>query len=181
MIRFLLTLATVVLISGCSSVSVQRDYDTSIDFSMLKTYAWKYATQPKTGNPQIDNDLQDKRIRTAINAILEVKGFAPAEPDRADVLVAYYMESKRRISGDTWVFGFGTGLYDGFGGIGYNTSISDYDEGYLTIDVIGGTSGKTIWRGVGRRATYEDPDPEKGAEIIHSAVAKILADFPPKP
>ena len=63
--------------------------------------------------------------------------------------------------------------------MGYNTSISDYDEGWLTIDMIDRESGKMIWRGVGVRATYESPKPKKVSKIINKAVARILKDFPP--
>ncbi len=173
-------IASVALLSGCSVVSVSRDYDPSADFSSLSTYAWKYEKQPVTGNPRIDNDLVDQRVRAAVDAELEAKGFERAERSNADCLVAYFIEYKRRISGNTWVFGLGSGMYDGYGGIGYNTAISDYDEGFLTIDVIDRPLDKTIWRGVGQRATYEAEDPGRVTEIIGKAVSRILADFPPK-
>ena len=62
------------IISGCSSVSVNRDFDRSTDFSALKTFAWQHAEQPQTGDSQIDNDLNDERIRNAINTTLSAKG-----------------------------------------------------------------------------------------------------------
>jgi len=174
-------MAVLVAVSGCSSISVQRDYDRSVDFSTLKTYAWKHEVQPKTGNPRVDNDLLDERIRTAVESNLGTKGFVAEDASGADFLVAYFVQYKRRISGNTWAFGIGSGFYDGYGGgVGINTAISDYDEGYLTIDIISRASGKTIWRGVGRRATYDASKPEKTTEIVHSAVTRILKDFPPK-
>ena len=87
----LLALSTGIL-SGCSSVSVNRDYDTSTDFSSLKTFAWQHAKQPETGDPRIDNDLHDERIRKAVNQILTAKGFKLAERADADFLVAYFIE-----------------------------------------------------------------------------------------
>lgn len=173
--------AVLAVVSGCSSISVQRDYDQSVDFSALQTYAWKYEEQPKSGNPRVDNDLLDDRIRTAVESDLETKGFEREEALHADFLVAYYVQYKRRISGDTWMFGIGSGFYDGYGGgVGVNTTINDYDEGYLTIDIIDRTTDKTIWRGVGRRATYDASKPEKVTAIVNSAVSRIMRDFPPK-
>ncbi len=175
-----LLVAATALLAGCSSITVNRDFDPAVDFSALKTYAWKHAVQPKTGSARVDNDLVDQRIREAVDAELAAKGFAKGEAAAADFLVAYYLEYKRRISGNTWSFGIGSGYYDGYGGVGYNTSISDYDEGCLTIDVIDRKRDKTIWRGVGIRATYEDAKPKKVTEIINKSVARILEDFPPQ-
>ncbi len=173
-------IASVALLTGCSSVSVRRDYDPAIDFSMMETYAWKHEAQPKTGNPRVDNDLLDERIRTAVESCLSAKGFHKADPAHADMLVVYFVEYKRRISGDAWTFGIGSGLYDGYGGLGYHSTLSDYDEGFLTIDIMDGTRDKTIWRGVGRRSTYEASSPEKVTEIVGDAVERILSDFPPQ-
>jgi hypothetical protein len=173
--------ATVALLTGCSSVTVNRDYAADTDFSALKTYAWKHEVQPRTGNPRVDNDLVDQRIRTAVDATLNAKGFSAADASAADFLLAYYLEYRRRISGSTWSFGLGSGYYDRYGSVGYNSSINDYDEACLTVDVIDRDSGKAIWRGVGIRTTYESTRPDKVTKIVNHAVERILADFPPQP
>lgn len=179
--KYLLCLAaSVLLLAGCSSVSVTRDYGASSDFSILKTYAWQHATQPKTGNPRIDNDLMDERIRSAVDAQLAEKGFMLVPKEEADCLVAYFVEYKQRIGGNSVSFGLGGGNNGRYGGAGYNTSISDYDEGYLTIDIIDPASGKNIWRGVGRRTTYEGSNPKKLTKIVNTAASRILAKFPPE-
>ena len=67
---FFLCCAASALLAGCSSVSVTRDYDVDVDFSGFKTYAWQHSEQPQTGNPRIDNDLIDERVRAAVNAEL---------------------------------------------------------------------------------------------------------------
>jgi hypothetical protein len=172
--------ASVLLLAGCSSVSVTRDYAASADFSSLKTFAWQHATQPKTGNPRIDNDLMDERVRSAVDALLTKKGFMLVPKEEADYLVAYFVEYKQRIGGSSVGFGVGGGNYGRYGGVGYNTSISDYDEGHLTIDIIDPVSDKNIWRGVGRRTTYEGSNPEKMTKIVNTAVSRILGKFPPK-
>jgi hypothetical protein len=168
------------LITGCSSVSVTRDFDSDTDFTGLKTFAWQHETQPKTGNPRIDNDLIDERVRKAVDTLLAEKGFAPAPKTEADFLVAYFIQYKQRIGGSSVSFGIGAGSSGRYGGVGYNTAISDYDEGWLTIDMIDPESDKTIWRGVGVRATYESPKPAKATKIINHAVGRILKKFPPK-
>ena len=168
----------VLLLTGCSSVTVRRDFDRSMNFSTLKRYAWQHADQPATGNPRIDNDLIDDRVRTAVEQSLEAKGYLPAGNAEADFLVAYFMEYKQRIGGSTISFGIGGGSYNRYSSVGYNTLISDYDEGHLTIDMIRPENGKNFWRGVGIRAAYDSADPEKTTKIIESAVSQILKRFP---
>ncbi len=176
----LLALATGI-ISGCSSVSVNRDFDRSTDFSTLKTFAWKYAEQPQTGDPQIDNDLNDERIRNAINTTLAAKGFHSVDPAKADFRVIYFVEHQRKLSSGSMSVGMGRGSHGRYGSVGYNTGVSEYDQASLTIDVLDSAEEKMIWRGVGSRASYKGSSPEKTTRIIHEAVEKILKKFPPPP
>jgi hypothetical protein len=34
------------ILSGCSSVTVNRDFDPTTDFRQLKTFAWQHGQQP---------------------------------------------------------------------------------------------------------------------------------------
>ncbi len=178
--EFFLYMVAVVVLSGCSSISVSRDYDETVNFSALKTFAWKDAVQPETGNPRIDNDLIDDRIRTAVNRELTAKGFRLAKQGFADFQVSYFVEYKQRIGGGTVSVGMGGGTGGRYGGVGYNTGISDYEEGHLTIDMIDPSDDKTFWRGVGRRTSYETSNPKKITKIVNQSVSGILKKFPPK-
>ena len=168
------------LLSGCSSVTVKRDYDKEIDFTSLKTFTWQHAEQPQTGNPQIDNDLNDERIRNAVNATLSSKGLRLTTSADAEMLIAYFMDHQRKLNSSSASIGVGRGGYGRYGGVGYNTGVSEYDQANLTIDFIDPNNNKMIWRGVGSRAVYEGSNPEKSIQIINEAVAKILKKFPPK-
>ena len=177
---FFIGAAALTLLTGCSSVNVSRDYDVSTDFSKLKTFAWQHEEQPQTGNPRIDNDLIDERVRAAINAELKAKGFRLVDKAGADFHMAYFIDYKQRIGGSSVSFGMGGGSYGRHGGVGYNTGVSDYEEGHLTIDIINPSDEKNIWRGVGRRTAYDGNSPKKITKVVNSAVAGILKKFPPK-
>lgn len=179
--RFSFLIAAAALsLAGCSSVSVQRDYDVTFDFASLKTFAWQHAEQPATGNPRIDNDLIDQRVRAAVNASLESKGFTLVEAAEADFLVAYFIDYRQRVQGSTWSVGMSTGRYGRHGGVGYQTDIEDYEEGSLTIDLIEPAADKIVWRGVGRRRSYESSDPGRITAVVNESVAAILDKFPPQ-
>lgn len=178
--KWLVPALSAACLAGCSSVSVQRDFDTGTDFSQLKTFAWQHAEQPETGNPQIDNDLNDERIRNAVNATLSAKGFIAAERDEADVLVAYFVDHKRKLSSGSVSVGLGRSSYGRHGGVGYSTGLSEYDQAILTIDILNPADDRMIWRGVGSRSTYEGSNPSKSVQIVNEAVETILKKFPPK-
>ena len=172
------------LLAGCSSVSVNRDYDSAFDFSAVKTYAWQHETQPETGDPKLDNDLHNRRVRNAVNATLQGKGLKLVEKDQADVLVAYFMDYQQRIesSGGSLSVGMGRSSYGRAGSVGYNTSgnVSDYNEAQLTIDLINPKSDQMVWRGRGRRRAYTGSNPDKVTAIVNDAVTRIFKKYPPK-
>lgn len=177
-------LSMVGALAGCSSVSVDRDYDAAFDFSSLKTYAWQHEEQPETGVPKIDNDLNDNRIRKAIEADLNGKGIQQVEKSEADFLMAYFMDFQQRIdgSGSTVSFGVGQSSAGRAGSVGWNSgsTISDYEEAQLMIDILDPESEETIWRGRGRRRSSGSSKPEKITERVNDAVTRILKKFPPK-
>lgn len=176
---FLIALSAGVL-SGCASTSVKLDYDKSADFSGLKKFAWENATQPTTGDPRIDNDLSDERVRNAVDSILVSKGFVFAAQDDADFLVAYFVDFKRSLSSSSASVGVGRSSHGRYGGVSYGGSVSETEQGLLTIDIIDPADQKTIWRGVGTGSTYSGSNPDKATQKINDSVASILRKFPPE-
>lgn len=176
----LLLIACIGLLAGCSSLSVKRDYDSATDFSGLKTFAWQHDRQPETGDPRIDNDLHDERIRRAVEATLSAKGFQLVDREKADFQVAYFMDYTRKLDSSSMSVGMGRGSYGRYGGVGYQTSVSEYDQARLTIDFISPAENKTFWRGVGTRAAYSGSSPDKVTRIVNESVSKILGKFPPQ-
>jgi hypothetical protein len=169
---------------GCSGVRVSQDYSETADYSGIKTYAWQFDTQEKSGDLRLDNPLRDRRIRSAVDQVLSEKGYRRAGDAVPDVYIAYHEELYSRLERDTggggFVFGFG-----GFGhpgGLGFSAGnvVSDYDESLLVIDIIDAASGKLIWRGNGTRPFLQHADPQKLTRRIHETVQKILSQFPPR-
>ena len=179
-----LLITCVMILTGCSSVSVSRDYDKAVNFTEIKTYAWQHAEQPQTGNPRIDDDLIDGRIRNAVEANLNMKGFQLVDADKADVLVAYFIGFQQRISssGGSMSVGMSRSSAGRAGGVGLSSgsNVSDFEEAHLTIDIIGREADRTIWRGTGTRRTSSSTNPQKITDRVNDAVQRILKRFPPK-
>ena len=139
-------------LTGCSSVLVKRDYEPTTDFSALKSFAWQYSEQPKSDDPGIDNDLNNERIRDAINATLQGKGFQLVESGTSDFLVGYFVENKRTLSSSSASVGVGRSSAGRYGSVGYDGGVSEYDQAILTIDIMNPSDQKNnmAWCGFPR-------------------------------
>jgi hypothetical protein len=172
------------LLTGCSSVSVNYDFDKATDFSSLSTFAWQHSTQPTTGNPRIDNDLLDTRVRRAVESNLTAKKFTMTKREEADFLVAYFIGIDRRISGSGGSASVGMGRSSGSRSgsvtLSSGSSVTEEETGLITIDIIDAKTGRTLWRGTGSRRTSSRPNQQQVTERVNDMVLRILKRFPPK-
>ncbi|KPJ78555.1 MAG: hypothetical protein AMJ54_02725 [Deltaproteobacteria bacterium SG8_13] len=173
--------AIILLLIGCSSVTVSQDYEIGADFSKYRTFDWVSAEQPRTGDIRVDNPLLDARIRSAVEQTLISKGYRKKIDGQPDMLVAYHLAIRSRIEGDSFNSGFGYGRYPYWGGAGFETTIRTYDEGMLVIDLGDAAENRLMWRGTGTRRVTEKADPQKTTRIVNQTVAEILNQFPPRP
>ncbi len=155
---------------SCSSVRVSSDYDTQIDFSSLKTFAFY-----KTGVDKAPiSDLDKKRIMRAIESELVAKGMTKSATP--DVLVNIFTKSRERV--DVNDNSFGGYWYPRYYGPS-QVSVSTQTEGTLFIDLLD-TNGKSLlWQGIGT-GVLQMRSMEKKEERIKEFVHEIMEQFPPK-
>jgi len=182
-IRTLATVSAAIFVAallGCASYPVQTDYDPDIGFESLRTYSWLDARQEKTGDPRIDNDLLDRRVRRAVEAELDAKGYRKVEAAQADFALNYHLSVERQIDVQTYVDSpsYGYGWRGGYSNA--YTTVQEYDVGSLVIDIIRPGEERLIWRGATQARTHEKGTPEERDERAQAAVSAILAKFPPK-
>ncbi len=119
------------ILAGCSSISVNQDYDPAYDFSKLKTYGFI----PITEEAGIDQ-LNATRLGDAIKANLTAKGYTLAENADFGIALFFTKDTKTSIQ-STGGYGYGYGYgYRGYGGMGGSTYVTQYDEGTLVIDFV---------------------------------------------
>ncbi|BBO89264.1 DUF4136 domain-containing protein [Desulfosarcina ovata] len=173
---------------GCAGVQVSQDYDPATDFVSLSTFAWATPTQEKTGDPRIDNPLQDTRIRRSVERTLSGKGYRLVTLSKPTFRVRYQYVLRQRIntSGSSGGVGFGVGV-GSFGrrggiaiGTGTGSAVDTYDEASLVIDVIADGSDRMLWRGTGTHRYKAYDDPATATADIDRLVENILAQFPPE-
>lgn len=179
-----LLLALFAMILGCSGITVSQDYDETLDFTGLKTFNWKAATQKKTGDVRVDNPLLDSRIRTAVNRSLSEKGYQKVSQGAPQFYLVYQYSIRSKVGSDEVQTGVGIG-FGGSGrrgtvGVSSGGGVSQYDEGMLVIDIIAAGSENLLWRGTGVRRLRTESGPEEITQDVNEIVEKILAQFPPQ-
>jgi len=174
-----LALAGAAVCVGCSGIRVTSDYDPSADFSHIRSYAWFDESSGVQGDRADVMSLLDRRVRSAVDAELQRKGLSRVEKSAAAALVSYHLGVETKLDVNTINSGYGYGRYGRYGGISTTTTVSEYQEGTLLIDVIDPSSKSLIWRGSGQSRLSQYSSPEQREKRVHEAVQQILEKFPP--
>ena len=169
----LLFLLCLVILTSCSSVRVVTDYDTKVDFTSYKTFAFYKKGIDKASV----SDLDKKRIMRAVEAELVAKGFSKSA--NPDILVSIFTKSREQVNvsdnniGIGWGWGYNPWFYGRT-----NININQYTEGTLFIDFIDKNTNELIWQGIGSGA-MKMSNIEKKEERINEFVYKIISTYPP--
>ena len=174
-----LALAAAAALLACSGIRVTTDYDTSADFSEVRSYAWFDDRSGVQGDRADVTSLLDRRVRSAVDAELQRKGIALVDRSAAKVLITYHLGVETKLDVDTINSGYGYGRYGGYGGINTTTTVREYQEGTLLIDMIDPSSKQLMWRGSGQARIRQTSSPEDREKRVAEAVKQILEKFPP--
>ena len=172
--RFFSFILIVLLFISCATIQVYSDFDSSVDFSQYKTFAFF--------KPQIDeadiSDLDKRRILKAIDFEMNSKGLSKSETP--DILIGFSTDAKEKIYVNSmnfsWGWGWGWGFNPWFWGPNTNT-LSTRTEGTLYINLIDGVSKQLIWQGKGRGGIQENM--KNRDERISLFVQEIISNYPP--
>ena len=156
-------LAGLLLTLSAGAATVQIDYDDSVDWSALKTFAWK-----KVGpdHPIAPNPLMDGQIRKAIANELKSKGFEAAEKSAHFELV-YHVSAHDEFRVTDWGYGRRWGRH---------IEVDTFREGTLVLDLIDAESGMLVWRGAISELV---PGPKQAEKRFARGARKLLKNFPP--
>lgn len=148
------------MMTGCSSISVNTDFDPTADFAKYKTYSWAPYADGQVPGPS------DKRLMTAVDTEMQAKGYELVE-EQADMILQYQAGVQDKIYVDSMRYGYGWGT----------TDVYQYEQGTLILNVIDHERKEIVWVGTAKAAVdSSSPNPEK----LNSAVQMLLDRFPPK-
>lgn len=172
----LLALAT---LTGCSSVSLNHDWDRDADFSSYQSYDWLSDPTAAIGDARSAeerNTLLDKRIRNAVDAELQKNGFF-LNKENPDILVVYHVGIADRVNVTDWGYRYGS-HYWGYGG--RDITVHNYQEGTLIIDLIDARKDQLVYRTSATKTLETNPSPERVEKTINDVVRKMFQSYPPK-
>ena len=162
-------------IVSCNSIRVAADYDTQVDFSKYKTYAFY-----KKGIDKVDiSDLDKRRILRALEAELGAKGMTVSE--NPDLIISIFAKSTKKVdiyqgyNNYNYHYGYWSPWYYG---PNYGSQVSVHEEGTLFVDFVDNEKKELVWQGIGKGALVIDNAAKKEARI-KEFISKILEKYPP--
>jgi len=162
------------LLSACSpGLNVSTDYDIATNFRQFKTYGW-YTDKATTKSDTAQYDtFFDKRMKKSIETQLRSQGltYSATNPDVYVNYKAGFSNEQRYRNNSPYGFGYGYGYPFGM------STVQQYKEGTITIDLVNATKNELLWRGV---AETEVDNRNISEEKIHQIVTNILREYPPR-
>jgi hypothetical protein len=176
--------ASLLALAGCASVpEVRANLDLSADFTQYKTFGFASPLGTDRGGYQT---IVSQNLKAATQRELEARGMRleAVSPQLLINFNATLSEQLRVSPGPTVGVGMGRGYYGyRYGMYGawplYNdmSTVTQYTEGTLNIDVVDAARRQLVWEGVVTKSiTQQDKDDVKAA--IDAAVAAAFAKYP---
>lgn len=160
---------------GCSNrPRVYADYDSSFNLNEFSTFDWGKTVPPSSATDSIlNNEQNNKRIKTAIAAQLQLRGYAPVT-DNPDFKIYYHIVAHDQSALVTEPFGYSYSFF----WTQLGTNMFPYSEGTLIIDCLDSKTNNLIWRGWTVSPLENIGTSEEMDELIKSRVARIFKKFP---
>jgi len=178
----------IALLSACApSVKVRSDADPTVNLNHYQTYG--FFSQMGIEGDNYSN-LLGQHFRDAVSSQMNSRGFSQSDSPQLQVNVSIGAEDKVRVNtyqdpylhgGYYGMGGYGYRGYGGMGGYGYGsgtrTTVHQYTEAKIYIDLVDSTEHKMVWQGVAT-FTITDKMQEQLRETVHNTVDKIFSQFP---
>ena len=188
-IKLLVITSLIVFTAGCATNSAKVNFDknTEIETINYKTFAW--LTNAKIMAPPVDiNPVMKERVDDSIEQAFIAKGYRLVDnAEDADFAISYTVGSRDKIKVNSYPatynsgFGWGRGYYGGRGcygtmSMGTETSVRQYTEGKLAIDVYDVKNHQPAWHGwATKRLSSEDK--ETPSATLNEIVIKVVNQF----
>jgi hypothetical protein len=169
--------AAVLLLAACASApKIFVNQDPSADFSKYKTYNY----EPVLGTDE-RKDYRSILSNYMVNAMdREMQGRGYTLSDNPDLLINFYIHTEEKIrttqspSMGGGYYGYRGGYYGAYGG--YDTTVTQYTEGTLNIDLVDRVTATLVWEGV-TIGKITDKVRENLEGAVNGAVPEIMAEY----
>jgi hypothetical protein len=163
-----ITIATLLFAVAARAQSVTYDMDRTAAFASYRTYAWVPGTE-------VPNDWNNKRIISAVNTQLALRGMLQVgATQNPDVLVRYHAAFDRSVQ----ITGSVSGPFVFPAGRIGSARAEEIVVGTLVVDVIDGRTKRIVWRGVAAKDVDVTADPARREKSINRTAEKLFKKYP---
>jgi hypothetical protein len=178
-----------IFLAGCApSVKVRSDTDPSVNMAQFKSY--NFFSQLGIEGDGYSN-LLGQHFRDAITSQMDSRRYSLSNSPQLQINVSIGAEEKVRVNTyqDPYLYGGyysmrGHGMYGnpwGYAGGATRTTVSQYTEANVYIDMVDASQHKLVWQGVAT-FTLTDKMQSQLRETVNNTVQKIFTQFPvPQP
>jgi hypothetical protein len=171
----IITLSIAALMTSCGSeIKVFTDYDPSYYIPQYKTFSWSPVKNIEQGhNPIYYNELNDKRIRRAVQDQMISRGYELTEDD-GELVLHYHIVVQDQTVVTTDPFGHSNSPY----WLSLQQNYYQYTQGTLIVDIMKGGTNDLVWRGRAVSIIDDTYKPGEPDELVREAVTRLFKDFP---
>lgn len=176
--RLLGIVACAALLGGCASgPKIFARQDPSADFGAYRTFGFR---APLGTDEQGYSSILSQLLRTAVTREMESRGYKRA--DQPDLLVNFHVSTREKVQATSapaagGYYGYRRGYYGVWGGYPMETTVTQYTEGTLNIDLVDARRNQLVWEGVAVGRIREEA--RRNLEpAVNEAVAKIFLEYP---
>ena len=174
-----LTVVSLLLVlSGCSTnYTPDIDHNSSYDFSKVETYSVIGDKQLK--NPMF-SDIDRERFDAAIDISMQQHNVDEVTPDKADVLVSYFIVTKDKVKiNSSYSGGYASSCYRcGYGGGVTHISTRNYVEGTLVVDIIDNKTDRSVYRSTLTKPLKSYETTKEREQAINKVVSDMMEKLP---
>ena len=180
-LALLLTLAAAIGLPACETIKVTHDADPNADFSRYRSWAWisqEPLIQPQPGQGEMSyvSQIDEQRIRGAVERELRALGLTETAFGKADMIALFAVATEEKMEVHSSP---SAGMHHGgrYGAWGASSSLHaySYTEGTLRIEFFDRATKQAVWVGWASKRLTRTDDAE---ENINDAVRRILERFP---
>lgn len=165
------------------AADVKMNYDKTADFSKFKSYAWM---TPRKVSGVDDPAALERVVKSAADAHLAQRGFAPATTGTPDFLIGYHAVVEPKVEEfvlDTRYDDVSDAFYERiapYAGPAGQRRTETYDEGTLVLDIVDAGNRQLVWRSSMEGRVNKKLKPAEREKRVAKGIAQMLGMFPPR-
>jgi hypothetical protein len=168
--------------AACHAADVKTNYDTTVDFSQFKSYAWM---TPRGVTGVDDPAALDQTVKASVEVELAKRGFVmnAAAPD---FMIGYHAVVEPKVEEfilDTRYDDMSDAFYDRvapYAGPAGQKRTEVYYEGTLVLDIADARTKNLVWRSSMEGRVNKKLRPAEKQKRIDKGVSQMLSQFPPR-